>query len=487
MHRLILGDGSIGSALIDELADRPGDLVVLSTNEGRVESLRTDGVDARHVESVTVDTVRAIAGPADSVIVTSEDGDRARRLTSLARRAYPSAFVLACVDSGLSDAEMAAIDEKADRVVDTSTETGRRVAAVAGDSGIRTRTLLWILRDLDGPLAIVPHDHPDPDAIASAVALGRIADRATADSEVCYFGDITHQENRALVNLLGFDLRQLDAEADLSEFGGIALVDHSRPGDNDSLPEGTPIDVVIDHHPPRAPVDARFVDLRSHVGSTSTLLGEYLSTMDIDPGAELATGLLYGIRTDTDNFSRQVAPLDLEMAAELVEPADQGMLQRIESPSVTGDTLSVIGEAIRQRDVKGEVLTTCVGEIGSRDALAQAADALLDMEDIRITLVFGYTDEMVYVSGRTRGSDIDLGSTLRDAFDLIGSAGGHADMAGAQIPVGMLLEPDDEGDRRTVITDIVTDRFYDALGITIDRAAADVYADFFGSEFEIRE
>lgn len=487
MQRLILGEGSIGSALIDELADRPGDLVVLSTNDSRVESLRADGVDARHVESVTVDTVRAIAGPAASVIVTSEDGDRACRLTSLARRAYPSAFLLSCVGSGLSDVEVATIEEEADRVVDASTETGRHVAAVAGDSGIRTRTLLWILRDLDGPLAIVPHDNPDPDAIASAVALGRIADGATADSEVCYFGDITHQENRALVNLLGFDLRQLDGEADISEFGGIALVDHSRPGDNDSLPEGTPIDVVIDHHPPRAPVDARFVDLRSHVGSTSTLLGEYLSTMDIDPGPELATGLLYGIRTDTDNFSRQVSPLDLEMAAELVESADQGMLQRIESPSVTGETLSVLGEAIRQRDVEGEVLTTCVGEIGSRDALAQAADALLDMEGIRITLVFGYTDEMVYVSGRTRGSDIDLGSTLRDAFDLIGSAGGHADMAGAQIPVGMLLEPDDEADRRTVITDIVTDRFYDALGITIDRAAADIYADFFGTEFETRE
>ncbi len=30
---------------------------------------------------------------------------------------------------------------------------------------------------------------------------------------ICYYGEISHQENRAFVNLLEFDLRNLDADS----------------------------------------------------------------------------------------------------------------------------------------------------------------------------------------------------------------------------------------------------------------------------------
>jgi hypothetical protein len=81
-----------------------------------------------------------------------------------------------------------------------------------------------------------------------------------------------------------------------------------------------------------------------------------------------------------------------------------------------------------------------VGYIRNRDALAQAADRLLDMEGIRITLVYGIRDDTVYVSGRARGTEVDLGETLRSAFGSIGSAGGHADMAGGQLSLGIITE-----------------------------------------------
>ncbi|WP_370518673.1 bifunctional oligoribonuclease/PAP phosphatase NrnA [Natronomonas sp. CBA1123] len=130
----------------------------------------------------------------------------------------------------------------------------------------------------------------------------------------------------------------------------------------------------------------------------------------------------------------------------------------------------------RQKDV----LTTCVGELADRDALPQAADKLLEMNGVSTTLVFGYTDEMVFVSARSRDDDIDLGEVLRNAFGQIGSAGGHAEMAGAQIPVGMLLEETDEADRGEVIEETISERFFETLGISLNRAAASVYADFIG-------
>ena len=83
---------------------------------------------------------------------------------------------------------------------------------------------------------------------------------------------------------------------------------------NSGLPEETPIDVVIDHHPPRAPVEARFVDLRSEVGATCTLMTDYLRQLGVDPAGDLATGLLYGLRTDTKDFSRELSTAEIGRA-----------------------------------------------------------------------------------------------------------------------------------------------------------------------------
>jgi nanoRNase/pAp phosphatase (c-di-AMP/oligoRNAs hydrolase) len=275
------------------------------------------------------------------------------------------------------------------------------------------------------------------------VALQRLAESFGVTAEVCYYGRITHQENRAFVNLLEFDLTRLDDGADLSPYGSFALVDHSQPGVNDQLPAETVVDIVIDHHPPRAPIDARFVDLRSELGATSTLMAEYLRKFGLTPDVAVATGLLFGIRVDTDDFSRETAVGDFEAAAYLLPWADVGALERIESPSISGETFEVIAAAISNREERGSVVTTYVGEIQDRDALAQAADRLLMMEGVSTTVVYGVMDGVIYVSGRARGTGLDLGETLRDAFDQIGSAGGHADMAGAQIQMAdTTLDPE---------------------------------------------
>lgn len=268
-----------------------------------------------------------------------------------------------------------------------------------------------------------------------------------------------------MVNLLDLELRELDPDADLSKFDGVALVDHSRPGVNDQLSEDTPVDVVIDHHPPRGPVHAEFIDLRSNVGATSTLLTEYFGQFGTDLDETVATALLYGIRIDTKDFSREVSQTDFEAASTLIPRADVEVLERVESPSVSGDTLETVARAIRNREQRGSILTSCVGQLTDRDSLAQAADKLLDMDGVSTTVVFGILDDVMYMSARSRGSELDLGETVRLAFDQIGSAGGHTDMAGAQVPIGMLGAVDDETTESVeeVVEDVVRERFLDAL------------------------
>jgi nanoRNase/pAp phosphatase (c-di-AMP/oligoRNAs hydrolase) len=466
--RLVLGCESVAHALFDELRGDADELLVVSDDENRVDALRSEGVAAElgdYTDPATVATISDEDGRSvDSVVVAGAGAARNLRTAETAREAYPEAMILAYLGQDADDADREAIGAVADRLVDPTRVVADRVLSASGRESHRLRQLKRIIRQLDGPLAVVMHDNPDPDAIASAVALAAIADAAGNEADPCYYGAITHQENRALVNLLDYDLTNLEPGTDLSAYGGVALVDHSRPGVNDQLPPETTVDIVVDHHPPREPVEARFVDLRSDIGATSTLLADYFEQLRVHPSTAVATGLLYGIRIDTREFSREVSVEDFEAAAYLLPTADMEILERVESPSVSVDTLETIGRAISNRGVRGSVLTSCVGRLRSRDALAQAADHLLGLEGVSTTLVYGFQEGTIYASARARGTDLDVGETLREAFSRIGDAGGHADMAGAQIPLGLLGDDEESGEKlAAVVEDVITDRFFETL------------------------
>lgn len=462
LSRLVLGCGSVGRTLVGTLGERQGRVLVLCGDEHRVETLRSERVEAKRADPTDPASLDDIERQVDVVVVASDDSSVNRDAVSLAREAYPEAFVLAYVGVEPSDDVRLDIEMTADRVVESAATAGASLLDRIGEASMRPRRLWRVLRTIDGPIAVVTHDNPDPDAIASALALCTIAAAVGREADICYFGNITHQQNRAMVNLLDLDMRELDDPDAIDEYAGIALVDHSRPGVNDQLPEDTPVDVLIDHHPPRAPVEARFVDLRSDVGATSTLLVDYLRRLGIDIDETVATALLYGIRVDTKDFRREVSTVDFEAAAFLLPAVDETVLERVETPSMSAETLETIARAISNREVDGAVLVSHIDDLHERDALAQAADQLLDIEGVRTTLVYGIIDGTVYCSGRARGTDLDLGEALRDAFDQIGSAGGHADMAGAQIPLGLLGDSDEDA-LSDIVHDIIADRFFAAL------------------------
>ena len=472
--RLVLGSSSLGHMIATELAGREGDVRVVTADENRAETLVADGVAVTTGDPTDPDTLGGFDSPA-VVVVAGEDPDRNLAAARAARSAFSGAVLIAYTGWNGSG-HAAKLDGIADRVLDRGRETASFLLDRVGDGAIRLRQLQWVLRGIDR-LAVVTHANPDPDAIASAVALARLAERVGCVTDVCYHGNITHQENRAFVNLLGFELRTLDGESDISEYDGFALVDHSRPGVNDGLPEDLAVDVVVDHHPPRAPVEARFVDLRSEVGATSTLLVDYFDQLGVPFTENLATGLLFGIRVDTDGFTRGTAQADFEAAATLLPHANLGTLERVESPSISPRTFGTIAEAITNRQRRGQVVTSGVGRLADRDGLAQAADRLLGLEDVTTTLVYGVQEGTIYLSARARGADIDLGETLRDAFDQIGSAGGHADMAGAQIRLGVLDAVDGmEASLLDVVSDVVRDRFFEAFDASATQSVPGVYA-----------
>ncbi|MFC6717058.1 DHH family phosphoesterase [Natrialbaceae archaeon GCM10025810] len=468
VFRLVLGCGTLGQRIAERLPARDDRLLVIADEPTVVETLRDEGVPARRADPTDPAVVAGIETETPDVIfVASDRTDANLEILEHARERFPEASIVAYLGGNPTPESRTRFETLADRVIDSDDAIVEHVLdRAASEAATRALELREQLLRIDGRLAVVAHDNPDPDAIASAVALVEVAESVGVEADACYYGEISHQENRAMVNLLDLDLRNLGPEDPLTDYSAFALVDHSRPGVNDQLPEEIHADIVIDHHPPRGPVPGEFVDLRSNAGATSTVLTEYVERFDIEIDPTVATALLYGIRIDTNDFTREVSALDFHAASTLWPHVDTDTLRRIEQPTVEGETFDTIARAIKNRIQQGSVAVASAGRISDRDALPQAADQLLAMEGVNTTLVFGFSGEMVYLSARSRASSVDLGETLRDAFDQIGSAGGHADMAGAQLEIGILGGTDDADEVDSIVSvveEVITDRFFEAI------------------------
>ncbi|MCB0166422.1 MAG: DHH family phosphoesterase, partial [Anaerolineae bacterium] len=117
---------------------------------------------------------------------------------------------------------------------------------------------------------IVLHDYPDPDAIASAFAHSLLSAQFEIETTIIYKGKISHQQNIAMVRILGIDLTRYDQPIDLKRFDGAVFVDNQGTSAEkivQALEEaGVPPLIVIDHHEPQERLKAEFSDIR-RIGS----------------------------------------------------------------------------------------------------------------------------------------------------------------------------------------------------------------------------
>ncbi|MDS0259290.1 bifunctional oligoribonuclease/PAP phosphatase NrnA [Haloarcula sp. S1CR25-12] len=328
--------------------------------------------------------------------------------------------------------------------------------------------LLWELLSESETLTIVCHDNPDPDCLASAVGLGRIASEAGIEEHHCiYSGDISHQQNRALVNLLDIELEPFSVDLVQNRPPGslLAFVDHSVPRENNRVPRGTDIDIIIDHHPIED-IDGRFVDNRQTVGATATIVTQYIRALPMEPAARIATALLFAIRRETLDFLRGVTRNEYEAAAYLHEYSEPKVVRQLSTPAVSRATIDAIADAIENRRITGSVLISHVGRTSERDALPQAADYLMTLEGIETAIVFGLVDNTIQLSARSTDSRVHIGRTLHSAFDDVGSAGGHQEMAGGTIELGIFSGYTTDDEQLIGIVDqVITARLRSALNI----------------------
>ncbi|MEW5961445.1 MAG: DHH family phosphoesterase [Chloroflexota bacterium] len=288
-------------------------------------------------------------------------------------------------------------------------------------------------------MVILPHNNPDPDAIASAVALRYlVAEKLDIEAHIVYQGVIGRAENKALVRYLVHPLRPL-IDSDLAGSKPIAVID-TQPGAGNVgvAASNSNLAIVIDHHtwPDLPPVATPgFVDIRPEVGATSTILTGYLQAAGMEPPVPLATALFYGIKTNTLGLGRNTSSADANAYYYLQPRLDVKGLADIEQARVPAHYFKSFDVALRAARLYDGILISYLGPVGYPDLTAEMADLLLRLEESEWVICLGVYQDELMISVRLHKRRRGAGQLVQAIVGAAGTAGGHGAIAGGQIPL----------------------------------------------------
>jgi nanoRNase/pAp phosphatase (c-di-AMP/oligoRNAs hydrolase) len=325
---------------------------------------------------------------------------------------------------------------------------------------LRVKKLSDMLRDCSTML-IIMQDNPDPDSIAAAVALRTLANSlGSIQCSIAHGGTVGRAENRALVSYLGLNLRSME-QLDIHRFDLIAMVDTQPGTGNNSLDNAITPDIVIDHHSYRKATRlCTFTDIRKSYGATATILLEYMIACKLLPDVPVATALLYGIRSDTQDLGREASKPDLQAIALLFTIANKRMLSEIQRGRVHRQYFKMLADGLQNAKVQGKAIVTSLGEIENPDMIAEVADLLLRDDETLWTLCYGFSQNKALFSIRTSEPNGKASKVAHYISARRGTAGGHQSYAGGQIPLKKQTKKE-----RTEIEKLIPAKFLKKLAL----------------------
>lgn len=275
------------------------------------------------------------------------------------------------------------------------------------------------------------HDTPDPDAIGSAMGLQYILNKFKIKSIINYTGDISHPQNKTLINILNIPLKKVDKNIEEN----VICIDSTEKNSCGKKPI-----LVIDHH--KNETDAELQIIEPFFGSCCTIIWKLMKELEIefkDEEANIFTSMLLGIRTDTnDLISEYMVVEDFEAYQDLLNFVDKEALQKIMNyplPRYLYDKRNVLHDNGNSYESDG-VFIGGVGYIqnSQRDVIAILSEEYVRMESINTSIIFAIIDrKSLQVSIRSSNVSLDVGQLCRELFGDYG--GGTSHKGGASIPL----------------------------------------------------
>jgi len=282
---------------------------------------------------------------------------------------------------------------------------------------------------------IVSHNNPDPDSIASALALQYfLYEIGNIKSTIAFDGIIGRAENRALIDYLNLDFQLLDG-IDPLDYDIIALIDTHTGMGNNPLISKFPVTIEIDHHQSDEKMNkAEFSDIRESFGATATILTNYILSAGLKISTKLATALFYAIKAETQDLGREAKSADRKAYFTLYLLIDFRALAKIQRASLMPQYFQDMGRAIRRTAVYDDMVISTPGQVDNPDMVAELADTFMRLKNIQWAIVMGFYEDNLFISVRSNEPDIDAGELVRNVVAKMGTAGGHDMFAGGRIP-----------------------------------------------------
>ncbi len=285
-----------------------------------------------------------------------------------------------------------------------------------------------------GSILIVTHDHPDPDALAAAVALQHLLLVKTGqEATIAFGGVIGRRENLVMVNELEIKAKSID-DLDLDAFNAVCMVDTQPGTGNNSYPKGRRVDLVIDHHQQKEHTHAcRWVDVRPEYGASASILFEYLQCQNVKIATKLATILFYAIKSETEDLGRDWTRSDRDAYLQLMPLCNNRILHEITHPKASRGYFKYFDTGLKNAKIYGNALIFNLYLIDHPEIVAEIADFLMRVEGIEIVLGIGcYRDEGI-LSMRTGHQETHAGILMQKIIEGLGTGGGHSMTAGGQV------------------------------------------------------
>ena len=284
---------------------------------------------------------------------------------------------------------------------------------------------------------VVMHDNPDPDAIAAGWAIQTLIwETSRIPSRLVAGGAIVRAENRHMVDLLTPPVELVDELGDLDSTATV-LVDCGLGASNHLLTrEAVQPTGIVDHHANGngGAKEVAFFDVRPNVAASASIAASYLREQQIEPGAKLATALVYAIRTETVACEFHFSKLDRSILPWLTERSEPPLLAEIESAPLSrvyfGDLVLALQNTFLYDDVALCILPRAEGV----EIVGEVADLLIRCNGISRVLCTAASGDDLVISVRTQRDTDHAARLLQQTLAGLGGGGGHEHRAGGKVP-----------------------------------------------------
>ena len=324
----------------------------------------------------------------------------------------------------------------------------------------RAKKLLRLLAGKKNIL-VTTHLHPDPDALASGMAMVHLLRERLEHAIVSLSikGNVGGGINAGFARLSELQLVEWNEEK-LTDYDAIILLDTQPQSAASPLPKSIVPLAVIDHHRGRRlNTSCVFCDIRTDVGSTSSIIFSYYMELEAIITPAMGASMLFAIESDLAGAAGTPGELDNVALSSLTLIADMQRLYQMRYVSLPQSYYLAYASALANAVSYDFAMISHIDDVDTPEKPAVLADFLLRYEGVTWVLVTGQYKDKLILSLRTSSKTHIASDMMRKLLRQWGEGGGHRTKAGGYVPLDGKTGP------LPKLRETLRKRFLGALGI----------------------